>query len=105
MDQMAHRFAPGVLIVRTGQPANFRNDDDVIHNVRVRERNVEIGAQGFIELAGADTERLDGGVGRLAVEDARSRAPVGEVIPEDHVGRVRIAQLDDGLGETGGRVG
>ena len=27
------------LVVRTGQPANFRNDDDVLHNVRVRERD------------------------------------------------------------------
>jgi len=41
MDQVAHAFTPGVLVVRTGQPANFRNDDDVLHNVRVRERDRE----------------------------------------------------------------
>lgn len=38
MDQIARTFTPGVLVVRTGQPADFRNDDDVLHNVRVRER-------------------------------------------------------------------
>jgi plastocyanin len=43
MDQVAHVFTPGVLIVRTGLPANFRNDDDVLHNVRVREREKEGG--------------------------------------------------------------
>lgn len=41
MDQMARRFTPDVLVVRTGQPADFRNDDDTIHNVRVRERGRE----------------------------------------------------------------
>jgi plastocyanin len=41
MDQMARRFTPAVMVVRTGEPADFRNDDDVIHNVRVRERNTE----------------------------------------------------------------
>ena len=41
MDQVAHTFTPGVLVVRTGQPANFRNDDDVLHDVRVRERDRE----------------------------------------------------------------
>jgi hypothetical protein len=39
---MARRFTPAVMVVRTGQPADFRNDDDVIHNVRVRERNTEL---------------------------------------------------------------
>lgn len=38
MDQVAHTFTPAVLVVRTGQPADFRNDDDTLHNVRVRER-------------------------------------------------------------------
>jgi plastocyanin len=47
MDQVARRFTPGVLVVRTGQPANFRNDDDVIHNVRVRERNGELDEPAF----------------------------------------------------------
>ena len=37
MDQVARRFTPNVLVVRTGQPADFRNDDDTTHNVRVRE--------------------------------------------------------------------
>lgn len=38
MDQIATRFTPAALIVRTGQPTDFRNDDDKLHNVRVRER-------------------------------------------------------------------
>lgn len=37
MDQVAQTFIPGVLVVRTRQPAEFRNSDDVLHNVRVRE--------------------------------------------------------------------
>jgi plastocyanin len=42
MDQVAHTFTPGVLLVRTGQPANFRNDDDVLHNVRVRAKDRDV---------------------------------------------------------------
>lgn len=38
MDQIATRFTPAAIIVRTGQAADFRNDDDKLHNVRVRER-------------------------------------------------------------------
>jgi len=37
MDQISMTFIPATLIVRTGQPAEFRNSDDVLHNVRVRE--------------------------------------------------------------------
>ena len=37
MDQVALTFIPGVLVVRTGQPTEFRNSDDVLHNVRVNE--------------------------------------------------------------------
>jgi polysaccharide lyase family 4-like protein/copper binding plastocyanin/azurin family protein len=39
MDQVAHQFTPPVLVVRTGQPADFRNDDDTMHNVRVLQRD------------------------------------------------------------------
>jgi plastocyanin len=39
MDQVAHQFTPPILVVRTGQPADFRNDDDTMHNVRVLERD------------------------------------------------------------------
>lgn len=38
MDQVATRFTPSAMIARTGMPAEFRNDDDKLHNVRVRER-------------------------------------------------------------------
>jgi plastocyanin len=37
MDQISMTFIPATLIVRTGEPAEFRNSDDVLHNVRVRE--------------------------------------------------------------------
>jgi plastocyanin len=35
MDQISLSFTPAVMFVRTGQPAEFRNSDDVLHNVRV----------------------------------------------------------------------
>ena len=37
MDQVQQTFIPSILLVRTGQPTEFRNNDDVLHNVRVRE--------------------------------------------------------------------
>ncbi|HEV3140099.1 MAG TPA: hypothetical protein VGY57_06265 [Vicinamibacterales bacterium] len=35
MDQVGQTFGPAVLIVRTGQPVEFRNSDDTLHNVHV----------------------------------------------------------------------
>jgi plastocyanin len=35
MDQVALTFGPPLLFVRTGQPAEFRNSDDTLHNVHV----------------------------------------------------------------------
>ena len=43
MDQVALTFMPGVLIVRTGHPVEFRNSDDVLHNVRVNEDATKAG--------------------------------------------------------------
>jgi plastocyanin len=43
MDQVALTFLPGLLLVRTGQPAEFRNSDDVLHNVRVNEYTTKAG--------------------------------------------------------------
>ena len=43
MDQVALTFIPGVLIVRTGHPVEFRNSDDVLHNVRVNEDATKAG--------------------------------------------------------------
>jgi plastocyanin len=37
MDQVQQTFIPSVLLVRTGQPVNFLNNDDVLHNVRVKD--------------------------------------------------------------------
>ena len=43
MDQITMSFIPGVLVVRTGHPTEFRNSDDVLHNVRVREETTKAG--------------------------------------------------------------
>lgn len=37
MDQAQQTFSPPLLLVRTGEPVEFRNSDDVLHNVKVRE--------------------------------------------------------------------
>ena len=44
MDQISQTFTPAVLFVRTGQPAEFRNSDDVLHNIRVRNEETKEGA-------------------------------------------------------------
>ena len=36
MDQVSLSFGPELLFVRTGQPAQFRNNDDTLHNVNVK---------------------------------------------------------------------
>ena len=38
MDQYAKRFLPDVLYVRVGQPVEFRNSEDMPHNVTVKRR-------------------------------------------------------------------
>jgi plastocyanin len=38
MDQYAKQFIPGVLIARVGQPVQFRNSEDMPHNVSVTRR-------------------------------------------------------------------
>lgn len=43
MDQVSLTFAPTLMLVRTGQPTEFRNSDDVLHNVRVREEATKEG--------------------------------------------------------------
>ena len=35
MDQVSLTFIPDMLFVRTGQPVEFRNNDDTLHNVHV----------------------------------------------------------------------
>lgn len=35
MDQVGQTFSPDMLFVRTGQPVEFRNSDDTLHNVHV----------------------------------------------------------------------
>jgi plastocyanin len=44
MDQVQQTFTPPMLLVRTGQPTEFRNNDDVLHNVRVREDETKLPA-------------------------------------------------------------
>jgi plastocyanin len=36
MDQASLTFIPELLLVRTGQPVEFRNSDEVLHNVNVK---------------------------------------------------------------------
>jgi plastocyanin len=43
MDQIALTFIPGLLVVRTGHPVEFRNSDDQLHNVRVNEDTTKAG--------------------------------------------------------------
>jgi plastocyanin len=43
MDQVSQTFVPAMLFTRTGVPTEFRNSDDVLHNVRVRESETREG--------------------------------------------------------------
>ncbi len=36
MDQLGKQFIPGVIIARAGQPVEFRNSEDINHNVYVK---------------------------------------------------------------------
>jgi plastocyanin len=45
MDQYAKQFVPNVLYVRVGQPVEFRNSEDMPHNVTVKRRST--GAEVF----------------------------------------------------------
>jgi plastocyanin len=45
MDQVGQTFGPAILLVRTGQPVEFRNSDDTLHNVHVN--NEETRADAF----------------------------------------------------------
>jgi plastocyanin len=56
MDQVSLTFTPELLFVRTGQPAEFRNSDEVLHNVNVKHEetreqafNVAIPTDGSFE--------------------------------------------------------
>jgi plastocyanin len=37
MDQVSLTFGPELLLVRTGEPVEFRNNDDTLHNVNVKD--------------------------------------------------------------------
>jgi plastocyanin len=37
MDQVGQSFGPELLLVRTGEPVEFRNNDDTLHNVNVKD--------------------------------------------------------------------
>lgn len=43
MDQYAKRFVPDMLYVRVGQPVEFRNTEDMGHNVTVNRRDTGAG--------------------------------------------------------------
>jgi plastocyanin len=44
MDQVGQTFGPPMLFVRTGQPVEFRNSDDTLHNVHVTNEDTHEGA-------------------------------------------------------------
>ena len=44
MDQVGLTFGPPLLFVRTGQPVEFRNSDDTLHNVHVSDEDTREGA-------------------------------------------------------------
>lgn len=44
MDQVGQTFGPPVLFVRTGQPVEFHNSDDTLHNVHVTNEDTREGA-------------------------------------------------------------
>jgi len=44
MDQAGLTFGPELLIVRTGEPVEFRNSDDTLHNVRVSHEETRTSA-------------------------------------------------------------
>src|SRR5712671_7360758 len=37
MDQISLTFIPGLLFVRTGPPVEFRNSDETLHNINVKD--------------------------------------------------------------------
>jgi plastocyanin len=41
MDQVGLTFGPEMLFVRTGQPVEFRNSDDTLHNVNVKHEETK----------------------------------------------------------------
>jgi len=44
MDQIGLTFGPELLLVRTGQPVEFRNSDDTLHNVHVSHEETRTAA-------------------------------------------------------------
>ena len=66
----------------------------------VGEREIEVGAQRAVEIGGAAGQRVDLRVGAVRVGDVPVRAPDREVIGQQHVRGVEVAQADDRPGRT-----
>ena len=63
MDQVSLSFGPELLFVRTGQPAEFRNSDDTLHNVHVTHEETKTPAFNVAIPTGSNFEytfRRDG---------------------------------------------
>jgi len=90
MDQANLTFTPELLLVRTGQAAEFRNSDDVLHNVNVKHEetreqafNVAIptggsydhtfGREGFYRVGCDGNGRVDLRVGVAVCHRCRER--------------------------------
>ena len=68
------------------------------------EGDVEISAEGGVEIAGAGSEGVGGGVVGLAVLDVDPRPPDTQVVAKEDVGGVLVTELDDRLRHPGGGV-
>ena len=56
MDQVGGAFVPEVLLARLGQPVEFRNSDDVLHNVNVADLNSAMSVANVATLPGVPYE-------------------------------------------------
>ena len=91
MDQVSLTFGPELLFVRTGQPAEFRNSDDTLHNVNVKHE--ETREQAFnVAIPTGSNYRLH--VRPRRVLPRRLRHPPGD-------GRVDLRR-DDAVHDDGG---
>jgi plastocyanin len=86
MDQVALTFIPGVLLVRTGHPVEFRNSDDVLHNVRVNEDATKAGTFNVAIPMGEDY--------RFTFEKEASPSPYATL--SDKAGKFEIRDVPPG---------
>src|SRR6185369_10924736 len=67
---------------------------------RLAERQIEWRAERAVERAGARGERVNGRVRRIRIQDVVPRPPNAQVVRDENVGCVQVAQPYDRLGQT-----